>query len=299
MSTRLSEAASYGYVTILISKSPSIDMLTDIIERGEAIDISTAVTKGVLPTEYLKLSRYEDIDSVDSAIYTFYLELIRELSRYLPIPYTKYLEVFVEAYDIDIISSLGEQGKKIPKYMFSRLGSATGLSTEGKKGLPVSDYSVCFKLKSVIECTYRIYLKRVTNVLRSLHTPSLSSIAVDIRKSTDLLYLFVLTRLYSHVMNAKRLSIDIEYTDVATFLQKYGTPRNVMEVFSKIATKIESEFNKSPSLALIYEARHINVEAKNVLMYSPTLLDRLTYLLIEKFYESKLVRYIAMKKYRW
>lgn len=300
MNARFSEAASYGYVTILISKSPRIDVLADIIERGEAVDIPTAVARGILSTEYLKLGRYEDVEGVDSAIHSFLLELIKNLSRCLPTLYNNYLETFVEVYDIDrVVAVLETRSTKTLNHMFSRLEATAQSLIRGGKSLQAHDYGRCFESKSIVECMYRVYLNRVVEILRSLCVPSLSNVVpTDIRKSTNIVYLFVLARLYSYEINMRRLGLDKDRVDVSILL-KNEVSRNVIGMFSNIATNIEREAGRNPSLALVYEAKYINRDARDILLYSPTLLDRLTYLLIEKFYESKLVRYIAMKKYRW
>ncbi|MEM4903306.1 MAG: hypothetical protein QXK25_07565, partial [Ignisphaera sp.] len=187
MNMKLSEAASYGYVTILISKSPSIELLTDILEHEKTIDISTAVARGILPVEYTRLSRYEDVESIDNAVYSFYLELIRELSKYLPNLYSRYLETFIEIYDIDRIAiSLETRGSKSLEYMFSRFGSIAQSLTGYRADLLHNDYKMCHESESIIECVHRVYLSRVVAVLKFLSTPSLNNIVlIDARRSVD------------------------------------------------------------------------------------------------------------------
>ncbi|MEM1720586.1 MAG: hypothetical protein QXZ16_06045 [Ignisphaera sp.] len=299
MNMKLSEAASYGYVTILISKSPSIELLTDILEHEKTIDISTAVARGILPVEYTRLSRYEDVESIDNAVYSFYLELIIELSKYLPNLYSRYLETFIEIYDIDRIAiSLETRSSKSLEYMFSRFGSIAQSLTGYRADLLHNDYKMCLESESIIECVHRVYLSRVVAVLKFLSTPSLNNIVlIDARRSVDALHLFVLIRLYSYLMNVQKLKKERIVIDM--FLERYRLARHLRDIFLRVINGIERGIDRDISLLLVYESKYINRELKDMLIYSPTLLDRLTYLLIEKFYESKLVRYIAMKKYRW
>ncbi|MEM1541122.1 MAG: hypothetical protein QW101_00470 [Ignisphaera sp.] len=296
---KLSEAASYGYVTILISKSPSIELLTDILEHERTIDIPTAAARGILPVEYTRLSRYDDVESIDNAVHSFYLELIRDLSKYLPNMYSRYLETFAEVYDIDRIAiSLEIRSSKPLEYMFSRYGSLAQSLIGHRANLLHNDYKLCLESESIIECVYRVYLSRVVAILKTLSTPSLNNIALtDIRKSVDALHLFVLIRLYSYLMNVQKLKKERIVIDM--FLEKYRFARHLRDIFSRVINGIEREIDRDVSFLIVYESRYVSRELKDMLIYSPTLLDRLTYLLIEKFYESKLVRYIAMKKYRW
>ncbi|MEM4902694.1 MAG: hypothetical protein QXK25_04425, partial [Ignisphaera sp.] len=152
--------------------------------------------------------------------------------------------------------------------------------------------------ESIIECVHRVYLSRVVAVLKFLSTPSLNNIVlIDARRSVDALHLFVLIRLYSYLMNVQKLKKERIVIDM--FLERYRLARHLRDIFLRVINGIERGIDRDISLLLVYESKYINRELKDMLIYSPTLLDRLTYLLIEKFYESKLVRYIAMKKYRW
>lgn len=294
MSTGLSEAAAYGYVSILIAKSPSVHVLADLVENNERIDLQQIVAKGIISSDYLKLSRYEDIESIDMEIDRLYIDFFKELTKYLPQQYSRYVEIFTEIFDIDKIAVMIVTPKeflKKPKQVYTKSSQLLLDFVISRSGGEI-DYVVCFKSSSTVECIFETYLNRLFVMLKNI------SRLIDIKISMHMLYLFTLLRLYSYVLNERKLKNKISIS-LENLIKKYQIPNHIIDKFSKCVNYIENEFSKNASFITIYEARIVGTIVKDVLLYSSSLIDKLTYLLITKFYEAKLMRYIATKKILW
>lgn len=299
MSSRLSEAAAYGYITISISKSPSLNVLADLVLQEEPVDIQQAVARGVLSVDYLRISKARDIEEVDEAIYQFYVEFFKELIKYLPGAYSRYVEVFLEVFDIDRVASLIMAGKsyaKSPRYLYSKLGLYMDMLTASVDESKIG-YALCAKSDTPIVCLYDKFIQRVSSALKSLsrhYQLYTQTTPIDIELSTDSIHLFTLLRVYSYILNEQKLKSSTTI-DVDSLIRKYSMSRWVLESFRRVTGSIDSYLRKKPSLLIAFEAKELNSLIKDKLLYSPTLLDRLTYLLIDKFYESMLLRFIASK----
>lgn len=297
MSIKLSEAAAYGYVSVLIAKSPSIDVLIDMVEHREHLDIQQAVAKGLLSSDYLRLTRYKDIENIDDGITQFYIEFFIDLIKYLPDVYGRYIEVFMEIFDIDKVIALllsSREHVKKPRYMYTKLIQLDTILVG--KSFEKIEYGLCTKSESIIECIYDKYIQRLLQILSNLsRLPLVNLQLIDIELCKNSLYLFTLLRLYSYILNKHKLKIKNSIS-IEELIKKHIMSNWVTERLAKSLSLIEKELFKDPSLVIAYEAKAVNMEIKELLLYTATLLNKLTYLAITKFYESMLLRFIVMRR---
>ncbi|MEM1525837.1 MAG: hypothetical protein QW775_01510 [Ignisphaera sp.] len=302
MSLKLTKEGAYGYISVLISKSPNLALLLDIIESSEPIDVQTAISRGILGSEYSLLIQAKSIDSIDEIVYNSYKHLIEDLLKFMPKPYNYFVDHFVEIFDLDKVISMifmMEKQKLKVKYIVSQIGPLMEYIVYSKRASgALSSYTNCLSISKerpildVIKCLMKVYVDRVVNTLY------LVSELEPIENSLKIFYLFSLLRFYRYVLNYKmlRITYNIELKD---FAKEIGVPISIISLAIEKTDKIYEYIKKDRSYALIYELKSIYEQLK-LLLYSPySFIDRLTYLLIHKFYESMLIRYLTMHRYAW
>ncbi|MEM4789317.1 MAG: hypothetical protein QXM55_04435 [Ignisphaera sp.] len=302
MSLKLTKEGAYGYVSVLISKSPNLALLLEIIESDSPIDIQTAISRGILGSEYSLFLQMKSIDDIDEAIYNFYKYYLENLIKYIPRPYDNFINCFIEVFDLDKVISMIfilEKQKLRSRYIISQIEPLIEYIVYSKKSignLPL--YTVCLSANKgqtvldVVKCFTKIYIDRVANTLHSISEVEL------IENSLKIFYLFSSLRSYRYILSCRMLksTCNIEIKD---FIKEMGMPTPIALLAIEKINKIYEHIKKDPTFALIHELKSIYEQLKS-LLYSPySFIDRLTYLLIHKFYESMFIRYLAMNKYSW
>lgn len=302
MSLKLTKEGAYGYVSVLISKSPSLIFLLESIESSEPIDIQVAISRGILGSEYSMFLQAKSVDDVDENVYSFYKRLLEDLLRFLPKPYDYYTNFFAEIFDLDKVISLifvMEKQRLKTKYITSQVEPLIEYIVYSKKTPSnLHTYINCLNTSKertvldVVKCFMRVYSERVVNILHLIGRLE------PIENSLRMFYLFSLLRFYRYVLNHKLLKVayNIELKD---FAREIGVPTSITSLAIEKSEKLYEYVKKDPTSALIYELKSVYEHLK-FLLYSPySFIDRLTYLLIHKFYESMLVRYLALNRYTW
>lgn len=302
MSLKLTKEGIYGYISVLISKSPNLALLLEVIESGEPIDVQVAISRGILGPEYLLFLQAKSVENIDESVYKFYKHFLEDLMKYTPKPYDYYLNYFAEVFDLGKVISMIfviEKQKLKTKYIVSKIEPLIEYIMYSKK-IPedLSSYTNCLSLgkeRTVldsIKCFMRVYSDRVVNTFH------LISELEPIDNSLRIFYLFSLLRFYWYILNHKmlRVAYNIELKD---FAKEINIPASITSQAIEKTSRLYEYVKKDPTYALIYELKSIYEQLK-FLLYTPySLIDRFTYLLIHKFYESILIRYLAMHKYAW
>lgn len=303
MSLKLTREGAYGYISVLIAKSPNLTVLSNVIESGEAMDIQIAISKGILRSEYSMLLQARTIEEIEDNLYSFYVRLLREVVGLMPKPYKSYANYFIEIFDLDKMISLIfsiEKQKLRPKYIAPNIVPLANyiLYAEKVEGNALS-YISCLlaidkesSIVNTIECLMKIYTKRVINALENVGKVE------SVNNSLRMLYEFSLLRFCRYVLNSKllRLTYSIRLED---FARKVSAPVPIVSKVMENMKKLEECMRKDVALYMVYELRFIYDDLKHLLYTPYSLIDRLTYLLIHKFYEALFVRYLAMHRFAW
>lgn len=303
MSLKLTREGAYGYISILIAKSPNLDVLSNIIESGEVIDIQVAISKGILRPEYSMLLRAKTVDEVEDTLYSFYRQLLTELIGLIPKPYDNYANCFTEIFDLDKVISLifsVEKQKLRPKYIVQHIIPLTNYILYSKKvESNVSSYISCLSAigkelmpLNTIECIMKMYVKRVVNSLDSI------SGIESISNSLKIFYEFALLRFYRYVLNSKLLKLMYD-TKLEDFAKEVSAPASILSRVIENIKKLDDYMKKDVTLYTVYELRSVYEDLKQLLYTPYSLIDRLTYLLVHKFYEALFVRYLATYRFAW
>ncbi|MEM0356117.1 MAG: hypothetical protein QXY53_05915 [Desulfurococcaceae archaeon] len=297
---KLTREGAYGYISILIAKSPNIITLSNIVEADESIDIETAISKGFLNPGYSILTHVKKISDVDNSINSFYREVFNRLMDFMPNPYRVYVKYFVEVFDLDRVVSTFfsiDKSRLESKNTMGFLEPLIEYVIYGKK--PPEDlmqYVVCLdrerKVLDTVKCLVEKYIGRVTQ--------SLDQIAVfeSVTSSYGLFHMFSQLRLYRYIMNSKLLG-EAKYVEYRYRIGKTVVPQTYVYKVGEFIEKLMDYAEKNPLMINVYEYRFLH-EPLDTLKYTPhSLIDRLTYFLINKYYEVPFIRYLALHSYKW
>ncbi|ADM27834.1 hypothetical protein Igag_1020 [Ignisphaera aggregans DSM 17230] len=296
MTSGLSDEAYLGFLTSIIVNSPRIDRVSEKL-LSEDIDISSAIALGLVPPIYSRFSQIRRLDDLEETLYDFYVKLKNSLHIYSRSKYAGYIDVFYEIYDIEKALSIASLRSRSSLHI-------TPISTlliVSEIGIGISrEYSKCAEAPS-IECFYRIYISRIDDALKKIFIRSTNE---DYLKCRVALYTFALIRYLSHRLNCMFLKLCRDIEVLKLFKDFDGPERSIaisksIAIVNRIVSEIESKASKDPSTYFIYESLYLPIQIKDVLMPMNTVPTFLTYLLIYKFYEYKVIRFLAMKGLRW
>jgi len=290
MTLELSDSAYLGYLMSLLINSPKTDRIAEKL-LSEDMDINSAIALGLVPPLYSRFSQVRRLDDLDEMLYDFYIKLKNSLHTYSAFKYAKYIDVFYEIYDIEKIASpIFQHGKSLP-----HITPLSTLLLVSESGIEVSkDYSKCTETPS-IECFYSTYIFRIDDTLKSMFIRPTNG---DYLKCRIALYVFVLLRYLSHRLNCMFLKLcrDIE---IFKLFKDFEIPEESIIISNRIISEMESKASRDPSTYFIYESLYLLIQIRDVLMPMNTVPTLLTYLLIHKFYEYKIIRFLAMRGLRW
>lgn len=302
MGLKLTRECTYGYVSILIARSPDLIALSNAVEVGEPADIQTAIFRGLLGPEYSALAQAKAVDEAEDRVYNIYKELVSGLAGLAPVPYNRYVDRFAEAFDIDKAVSLAlsvERRTVMPKRMLSRVEALLDhvLYSKAVEG-EASAYRGCLGLGSSVnalktaECFVRVYVDRVSNALKEVDKVE------PVDASLRVFYEFALLRLYRYLASSRALRV-AEGVGAEAIAKGVGIPAQYAPKALEVVRKLNECLEKGFSLYTVCELRSLYSDLRHLLFTPYSLVDRLTYLLIHKFYESMLVRHLAMHRYAW
>lgn len=303
MSLKLTKEGAYGYISVLIAKSPSIATLMNIMESSEAMDIQSAISRGILGSEYSVLLQPRTINDAEDSIYNFYKQLLEEVAMLTPKPYDGYVNYFVEIFDIDKVISLmftAEKQKLKMKHIISRLEPLVNYIVYLKKtDADIASYLSCINIGkelpivNTVECFIEVYAKRVISALDKVGKLE----AVD--NSLSVFYEFSILRLYKYITNSRLLLKMPNIAKLEEFAKEIGIPAPLMTRIIEDIKRLDEYVGKDLTLYTVYELKSIYDRLKYLLYTPHSFIDRLTYFLIHKFYEAIFVRYLVLHRYTW
>jgi len=296
MTPGLSDEAYIGFLTSIIVNSPRIDRISEKL-LSEDMDINSAIALGLVPPIYSRFSQIRRLDELEETLYDFYVKLKNSLHIYSRSKYARYIDVFYEIYDIEKALSIASLRSRSSLHI-------TPISTllmVSETGIEISrDYSKCAEAPS-IECFYRVYISRIDDVLRKIFVHPMNE---DYLRCRVALYTFTLVRYLSHRLNCIFLKLcrDIEILKLLKDFDDHERSIAIAKsiaIVNRISSEIESKVSRDPSTYFIYESLYLPIQIRDILMPMNTAPTYLTYLLIYKFYEYKVIRFLAMRGLRW
>lgn len=303
MGLKLTREGAYGYISVLIARSPSLVTLSNIVESDEVIDIQTAVSRGILGSEYLVLIQANSIDDVEEGLNNFYKHLLTEVLRFVPKPYDDYVDCFIEIFDLDKVISLmfsAEKQKLKLKHSMSRIESLASYilhSNNISDEKPISFYTSCLNINkepvilNTIKCFMRVYVERVVDKLNSIGKLE------PVDNSLKVFYEFSLLRLYRYIASSRLLRIyGAKPEDLA---REIRIPSSIISKIIEDIKKLDEYLRKDLTLYTVYELKSVYGNLRSLLYTPHSFVDRLTYFLVHKFYESMFIRYTALHRYTW
>lgn len=300
MGFRLTRDGAYGIVSIMLAKSPDLTVLSNIIESDEPIDVQLAISKGFLNPDYSPLQQVKTVIDADEVISSFYKNQFSKLMGFTPLPYRLYVKHFIEIFDLDkVVSTIftGNRGKLELKHNIGCLEPLINYLTLGKKPpMELSQYMDCLdnehSLLNTVRCFVEKYSARVNNAL------DLVAEVEPVDDTRGLFHVFSQIRLHRYLMNSKLLR-ETHSVEPRASGGEALVPLMYLHKAEELMERLVEQAGKDPVLTIVYEYREL-YELLNKLLYTPySLIDRLTYLLIYKYYEVPFVRYIALHSYRW
>jgi len=291
MTLEFSEDAYLAYLATLLKKSPNI---VKIVEKAlsEDIDLDSAISAGLIPATYIHFSQKSGLIDLENSLYDFYAKFKKHVAMFSSTKYAKFIEVFYEVYDIEKALSLISSRSK-PSQRIALLSSILVADEAGAK--LSRDYSVCIENPDV-RCFYRIYITRVDEAVTGMFTSTLSG---DYLRCKTALHLFILTQYLSHKLNCALLKLcrDIELAKLASELKPLE--ESVVRV-DRVFKTLEAEASRDLSKYTLYEVLHLLKHVREILGGMNSAPSLLTYILIYKFYEYKIVRLLSTMKFvRW
>ncbi|MEM1528944.1 MAG: hypothetical protein QXP03_00135 [Desulfurococcaceae archaeon] len=300
MSFKLTREGAYGHVSVLIAKSPNLALLSDIVKSSEPADIQTAISRGIVKPAYSVLLQTKTLGDAEDVVYNFYRSLFSELESFMPLPYNSYVKRFIEIFDLDKIASVAlsaERRKLELKYFMGCLAPLVEYLIHAKKPpKEFSPYISCLGVSGgqsvldTVRCLIKVYLERVVDILSSVARLE------PVENSRRVFYVFSLLRFYRYVVNSRLLKemCDVELKD---FAKRVNTPSKYIQIAVEVAEKLEKHVKEDPTLLTVHELKAVYELLKHLLYTPHSLIDRLTYLLVHKYYEVPFIRYLALHKY--
>lgn len=300
MTFKLTREGAYGYVSVLIAKFPGLAQLSGIIESDEPVDIQVAISRGILRPEYSTLLQVKDLSDAENCVYNFYSSLFSELESFIPWPHDCYVKRFIEIFDLDKIASVAfstERYKLKLKHTIGYVEPLIEYLVHAKK-VPAdfSPYTSCLDMGKepgaleTVKCLIKVYVHRVTSVLDEVAKLE------PVENSRKVFYVFSLMRFYRYIMNSKLLK-EVYNVELKDFAEGVGVPPAYALIVIEIAEKMEEYVKKDPTLLNVHELKALHELLKHLLYTPHSLIDRLTYLLVHKYYEVPFIRYLALHKH--
>ncbi len=295
MSLAISDEALLGYIESILVKSPRIDVIAENLLQ-EDMDISMAIAKNLISGDYARLMNIRDVDELEENLFKLYDDLKKDVSRYLRESYRRYLDTVYELYDIDKIVAIASTLKHrrtviTSKYSLSNLSSLIEWLSMKRGDISMfSDYIKCVDTIS-IECFYRSYLERVEKVLVGIRSEK--KMLFDYSKSMLALSLLALGRFYEYNLNCRYLKTCLEMAMERVVSREYY--KQISGLYDKVFGPIQQCLFKDPSMYSICEALYIYRAIRDILFIPSSIVDVITMLFIHKYYEYRLIRYLAMK----
>jgi len=278
--------AAEGLKTVLVTllaKNPRLEEVLQLALEEKFMDLPQVLSRYNSRMDFIKLSTAKSIDEVTTVLVDLERRELKEVYDMLMKELQLFYKIALTFFDLDsIYSAILSGDKKLVNLLFS---SAQELEL----------YSKCFESKSYV-CVLKTFLESARN---SLEFGIAKIIAESPSKALGCLALITSARYCKYIFNASKVGL-VPEESLQNFLQevvyKY-VPREpstwlVAVKIGVLAEYLHKVFEKDPSRVTLYEAEYVYRTCKDLLLYSPQLIDLLTLYLINRYYEALVLKYV-------
>jgi len=268
----------------LLAKNPKLEEILQLALEEKFMDLAQVLTRYNSRTDFIKLGAAKNIDEIAYVLTDLEKREFEEVRNILPQEIQLFYGIFLTFFDLDnIYSAILSKDKKLTKLIFSR-------SQE------IEIYSKCFESKEYV-CLLKEFLRGIKS---SLDVGVVKKLFIgSYAKALSCIALLVTSRYCKYVLNANKLGITPKESlqeFIRNVIYKY-MPREpsgwlIIAKISDVATYFHEVFKKDPSKVTLYEAEYIYKICKDLLLYSPQLIDLLTLYLINRYYEVYTLKFI-------
>ena len=281
MSYRLSSNGIKAVLITYLDKNPRLEELIQIALENKYVDLPSILSRYNSRIEYAKLVSVKTVEEVDVVLNELTKNELEYISSLLPTQYVDFFRSFLVIYDLDRIYS-----------EFLR-GSLEKIATVFSRCEDLQIFRRCLANKNY-SCLLEIWLENIKSSLERNLVKKYGFVE-DYRNVFRCLNLFTIAKYVKYIVNVRELGFSIplnpvEFSEKLIHILGIGTWYKY-ELENAINI-LENRFKSEPCRASIHEVHYVYSRCRDLLLYSPQVIDILTLYLLNRYYGIYVLRYV-------
>jgi len=276
----MSRESIKSVIITYLDKNPKLEEALQIALENRFIDLPSMLTRYNSRTEYMNLLSAKTVEELDKNLVELTKNELSHIYNLLPQPYENFFKFFLALYDLD----------RIHQAIISNKFPNVATTFFNPEYLNV--YSHCTKEKTY-DCLLQSFIQSIKTSLE-VSTPQ-KIFEEDPSKAFQCIALLVAINYAKHTSNLERLGIAFSHS-LKDFLKQITSNLKIDGMLSYMlessVNHMLSIFRSQPSKSTLHEANYVYYKCRDILLFSPQVIDLLTLYLVNRYYEIRVLRYV-------